>query len=148
MIKSLALCIYLVLSLGVAANAQTQDLCTPYCPPNGWSKINAIAGFKESIISQEALIKDFEDLLHKYGATFSGEENSTFLASFEELLRRQALLHQSFASFLGDQSHWNYTEPEEQVSLLQAYREMLAKEKLLYASFFECHLVPFRLHRI
>jgi hypothetical protein len=137
MIKSLALCIYLVLSLGVAANAQTQDLCTPFCPPQGWSKINATEGFKESIMSQEALIEDFEHLLHKYGATFSGEENSTFLASFEELLRRQTLLHQSFASLLGDQSHWNYTEPEEQVGLLQAYGEMLAKEKLLYASFFD-----------
>jgi hypothetical protein len=89
------------------------------------------------IISQEVLIENFEDLLHKYGATLSGKENSTFLASFEELLRRQALLHQSFASFLGNQTHWNYTEPEEQVSLLEAYGEMLARETILYSSFYD-----------
>lgn len=137
MIKSLAICIGVVLGIGIAVNAQTHDLCTPYCPPYGWSKINATAGFKDSIISQEVLIEDFEDLLHKYSATFSGEENSTFLASFEELLRRQTLLHQSFASLLGNQTHWNYTEPKEQISFLQAYGEILAREKLLYASFYD-----------
>ena len=137
MMKSITMCTWIVLGIAIAANAQTHDLCTPYCPPSGWSKINATAGFRDSIINQEILIEDFEDLLHKYGATFSGEENSTFLASFEDLLRRQTLLHQSFATLLGNRTHWNYTKPEEQVILLEAYGEMLAREKLLYASFYD-----------
>ncbi len=109
---------------------------TPFCPPDGWNKKIATVSLADLIKGQSVLIRDFEALLHKYSNQFSGQKNSTFLASFEDLLRRQTILHNSFASLLGAGQTWNFTKPADQVELLNRFGEMLYQEKALYNSFY------------
>ncbi|VVB67683.1 Uncharacterised protein [uncultured archaeon] len=119
----------------IAQEPQLENF-TPFCPPDGWNKKNATTSLVDLIKGQNVLIRDFEALLHKYGSQFSGQKNSTFLASFEDLLRRQTVLHNSFASLLGTGQTWNFTKPADQVELLNRFGEMLYQEKALYNSFY------------
>jgi hypothetical protein len=91
---------------------------------------------EDLIKGQNTQISNFEALLHKYSSLFSGQNNSTFLASFEDLLRRQTVLHNNFSSLLGTGQTWNFTNAADQVTLLNSYGEMLYQEKSLYDSFY------------
>ena len=124
------------------ASAQCPVPYTPYCPPGGhdaWNKTNATESLEDLIHGQNALISDFESLLHKYSGEFSGQNNSTFMASFEDLLRKQTELHNRFASILGTGTTWNssFNDPDTQALLLSSYGQMLCQEKQNYNSFLD-----------
>lgn len=121
----------------LAACVSAQPPYTPYCPPADWNKTNSTESLEDLIHGQNALIADFEALLHQYSSEFSGQNNSTFMASFEDLLRKQTELHNSFSSILGSGSTWNFNDPDTQALLLNSYGEMLYEEKGLYNSFLD-----------
>jgi hypothetical protein len=109
---------------------------TPFCPPAGWNKTNATTSLEDLIKGENVQIMDFEALLHKYSHQFSGQNNSSFLASFEDLLRRQTVLHNNFSSLLGTGQTWKFNNSSDQVELLNSFGGMLYQEKSLYDSFY------------
>jgi hypothetical protein len=103
---------------------------------NNYDKVDATKDFELLIKGQASMVQDFENILSKYSGQLSGANNATFLGIFEDLIRRQANLHESFASILGNKTHWNFTEPNDQIMFLNNYGELLENETALYSMFY------------
>jgi hypothetical protein len=131
----LTLMVLEVLGCANAQIPQPQNF-SPFCPPAEWNKTNATSSLEDLIHGQNAQISNFEALLHQYSSLFSGQNNSTLLASFEDLLRRQTVLHNYFSGVLGTGQTWNFTNAADQVTLLNSFGDMLYQEKSLYDSFY------------
>jgi hypothetical protein len=103
---------------------------------DNYSKVDATKGFELLIKGQANQVQDFENLLCRYRGQLNGANNATFLAILEDLIRRQANLHANFASILGNETHWNFTEPMDQIMFLNNYGELLENETTLYSRFY------------
>ena len=101
-----------------------------------YNKVDATKDFELLIKGQASMVQEFENILSKYRGQLSSADNATFLDIFEDLIRRQANLHENFASILGNETHWNFTEPMDQILFLNNYAELLENETTLYSRFY------------
>lgn len=125
----------------VLSSLLTSALAAQPSPSNNivnynYNKADATLGFELLIKGQAGMVQDFDNLLSKFSGQLSGANNATFLAIFEDLIRRQANLHQNFASILGNETHWNFTDPKDQVRLLDGYGELIENETVIYGHFY------------
>jgi uncharacterized repeat protein (TIGR01451 family) len=107
-----------------------------YVPLPGYNKTAAIKSFEELLHGQAYLLFSFSDLLNDIPRT--RQENYTFMASYEQLLRAQANLTERFAALLSNQqnSGWDKDlQREERTYLLKSYESQLRDEAFLFAAF-------------
>lgn len=123
----------LALLVGVTS---AQPPVITHCPVGEYDMIAAVESFESLLYGQEQNIMDFEELLHQYGDQLNGSQNATYLVSFEDLLVRQTDLHEDFSELLGNETNWNFTDPDDQTMFLASFGELLMREKDLYASFY------------
>jgi|GEM_PF-132850 len=94
-----------------------------------------VASLEDLLRSQSELIMSFDYLLHMTPMNTSAKV--MFLESFEDLLRRQAILNSGFEDILKEE--WEWLCPEEQEEFLESFADLLKRELILLASF-EGHL--------
>jgi len=125
------------LILAVIATMGMMGASASYCPAGlaTYDKVNATESFEDLLKNQTVLLQDFEDFLKDSRFNFTGTENVTFLASFEELLRNQTTLHESFSDLLGNETQWDFSDPDDQVMFLTSFGELLMNETSLFESF-------------
>ena len=107
-----------------------------YVPLPGYNKTAAIKSFEELLHGQAYLLFSFSDLLNDILRT--REENYTFMASYEQLLRTQANLTGRFEALLSNRqgSGWDRDlRKEERTYLLRSYESQLRDEAFLFAAF-------------
>ena len=96
---------------------------------NATSADSSYIGSLGDLLSDEAnLLSSFDYLIHNTTTTVG--EKVGFLDSFEDLLRRQAVLFSGFDDLL--KSHWNSMDVEEQEKFLNSFKDLLKKESTLY----------------
>lgn len=88
----------------------------------------------ETLLREESdLLLSFEYLLHVTPKT--PETRMEFLISFEDLLRRQAILFKGFEDLL--KLHWDGMGVDEQEKFLASFEDLLDREVILFNSFKE-----------
>jgi len=88
-------------------------------------------GFEILLRNQSELVTSFDYMLHHLPTTV--DEKFAFLESFEDLLRRQAILLSSFEDLL--KMKWSYFDQERQENFLASFEDLIQREMVLLGSF-------------
>lgn len=107
-----------------------------YIPLPGYDQSAAARSLEDLLHNQTYLLFTFQDLLMRLPQ--GTEENYKFTVSFEQLLRSQADLTDSFQELLSNESRrgWDsYYSSEDRAYLLKSYEALLRDEADLFAGF-------------
>jgi hypothetical protein len=107
-----------------------------YVPLKGYNKAAAIKSFEDLLHNQSFLLFSFQDLVLEIPE--GDVENSTFIASFEQLLRGQANLTGRFMKLLANSDGCGWDSDlgdEDRAYLLNSYENLLRDEAFLFAGF-------------
>ena len=107
---------------------QYANNCTP---PNNNTYHDPLSSIEDLWRGQANLLASYECLLHRTNTTI--EEKITFLHSFEDLLRRQAVLFSGFEGLLKLQ--WFSLDCGAQKKFLASFEDLLHREVFLFSSF-------------
>lgn len=100
-----------------------------------------VTSFEDFLKAQTRLFARFEELLYSDNNTGWNEssdtrlERATFLKSYMDLLRKEALLFLNFKSILKTRDFLGNLKPDEQVRVLDSFQSLLKEQIKFYKSF-------------